>query len=305
MKTVLVTGGSGLLGSNLTLALRNDFDVCATFYDFRLDIDRVQCEHLDLRDAREVSSLVDRVQPDWIAHCAAIADVDYCETRPDEAMRTNVTGTSHIASSAARIGARFLYVSSDSVFDGERGYYNEEDDPNPVNVYSKTKLAGEQIVTRLVREALIVRTNFYGWSLRGHRSLAEWMFDRLQERTVVKGFRDVYFSPILVNNLVDVLVRMIKQGASGTFHVVGSERCSKYAFGRSLAQEFELDERLVQNASVSDVPLVAPRPRDTSLCIDKVRRVLALELPDMTEGLKQFKELQKTSYLNNLRGFEK
>lgn len=304
MSRILITGASGLLGANLVVALSETFTVLAAYKSNRMDSDLVDCFQLDLTERERVASLFAQRRPDRIIHCAAQTDVDYCEAHPEEAHLANVDAAHNVALAAGAVGAQLTYVSTDSVFDGGKGMYNEQHQPEPINVYGRTKLEGEQTVKALLPDSLVIRTNIYGWNMQEKESLAEWVLGRLERGEPVNGFRDVYFSPILVNDLADVLLRMLKLDLSGTYHVGGRRRCSKYQFARYLASVFGHEVDLIRPVSVSESHLAAPRPKDTSLDVEKVTQSLDLPMPEVVSGLRRFRRLRDTGYVTRLRGLK-
>lgn len=301
MSRILVTGASGLLGANLTLAACDRYDVVAIYCNHTIRSERFlsQCVDLSLED--NVFDLVEHIRPDWIIHCAAATDVDRCQEEPVMAWRYNAEMTKYLATAARRAGSRMVYISTDSVFDGRRGNYTEEDEPFPINVYAKSKLAGEQAAQAELDHVIVIRTNLYGWNVQNKLSLAEWILNNLKLGNSINGFRDVYFTPILVNDLVDVILLMLGQEFYGLYHVAGSQRCSKYEFGCKLATVFGLDAKLIQPTLIAESSLAAPRPLDTSLCVSKVSQALGMHMPDLISGLQRFKALRDTGYVAELR----
>jgi dTDP-4-dehydrorhamnose reductase len=181
-----------------------------------------------------------------------------------------------------------VHVSTDAVFDGLIGGYRETDIPNPLHVYGKTKLEGEQAVTQAYPGAVIVRVNFYGWSLGGKRSLAEFFFNNLSEGRQVKGFTDVLFCPLQVNDLAEILLEMGQNRLGGLYHAASPECLSKFAFGQSIARRFGFREDMVIPVSWKDGGLVAARSPNLTLNVDKVRAALDRALPGQVEGLERF-----------------
>jgi dTDP-4-dehydrorhamnose reductase len=157
-KRILITGGSGLLGSNLAETARSRFEVYATYFHNRVSIDGVSFIQIDLSNKDEMYK-IEQLKPEIIIHCAALTNVDYCEINPDEAYRHNVMASKNIAETASEIGAYLIHISTDSVFDGEKGGYTEEDKPNPLNVYAMTKLQAEREVLAINPRTCVVRTN--------------------------------------------------------------------------------------------------------------------------------------------------
>jgi len=289
---LLVTGSSGLLGSNIARMTAEDFEVYAADNSRTSQTPGCKFVSLDIRDKQQVLGTFAKIKPDLVIHTAALIDVDYLEDHPEEAQATNVEGTENVALAAKEVGTKLLYISTDSVFDGEKGMYSEEDVPHPLNIYGKTKLEGERRVQNWLTDSIIVRTAFYGWSLHGRPSLASWVVSRLREGETLRMFTDVFFSPILVNNLVEVMIEIYHKNLSGIYHVAGSERCSKYNFGLAIAQAFGLDKGFIQPSSIAEAGLRAPRPKDISLDITKVVTATNARLLNVEQGITLFRDLE-------------
>ena len=234
-------------------------------------------------------------------NCAALAILDACETNPSLARQLNIELPKKLATIVARGGARLLHVSTDAVFDGERGDYLETDRPNPLSVYGLTKLEGEYAVAAANPNAIIARVNFYGWSLSGTRSLSEFFFNNLEAGRQIKGFTDVFFCPLLVNNLAHIFFDMLEKDLSGLYHVVSEECISKYEFGIALARQFDLDESLITPTSVDAAGLKAARSPKLTLRTDKLCSALGYTPPRIASGLKKFHELYLQHYPQKLK----
>lgn len=301
---LVVTGADGLLGANLLLmARRLGCEIVGITHRRVLRIPGVAVFPTELTDATATRDVIDALAPAGIIHCAGATNVDWCEEHPHEAKKVNAEASAFLAEIAHKRNAQFLYVSTDSVFDGKRGDYSEEDEPGPVNRYAESKLLGEKAVLRAHPAALVARVNIYGWNAQPKQSLAEWILARLQAGESVPGFTDVYFSPILVNDLSDQLLAMLKGNLSGIYHVAGSERVSKYEFARRVAACFELNPDRVQPSKLAEASLRAARPQDVSLNTQKVRAALGNAMPTVDEGLRRFRELQDEGYVNKLKSY--
>ncbi len=301
---ILVTGASGLLGLNLALEAAKDHQVFGVVHRNSLRTQAFQVIQADLRPQAAPSAverLIDQVQPDWVIHCAAQANVDACEADPALAEQLNSLLPEKLAQYVARGGARLLHVSTDAVFDGARGQYTESDEPNPLSVYARTKLEGERRVAAQDPSALIARVNLFGWSLGGQRSLAEFFFNHLSAGKRVMGFTDVYFCPLLVNDIARVFLEMLERGLQGLYHVVSNECLTKYAFGVRLAQAFNLDPSLIQPTSVQEAGLKAARSPRLTLRTEKLSAALGHPAPDTTSGIRRFYELYRQGYPQRLR----
>ncbi len=299
---ILVTGASGLLGSKVVShALDINHQVAGISHSYSWPVPGADTCNLDLRDFAATRRLVESLKPSTIIHCAAATNVDWCEENPAEADCLNVQVSIFLAQIAAELGAHFVQISTDSVFDGERGNYSESDTPAPLNVYARTKLLAEREVRRVHPSPLIVRVTFYGWNIQNKQSLAEWILDGLTAGKKVPGFTDVHFCPILANDLAETLLSMVDRGCDGIYNAVGSERTSKYDFARRLAVVFGLDADQIVPVSIKDAVLRASRPRDTSLTTKKIVRELGQAMPDVESGLRKFRELRERECARTLQ----
>ncbi|MEW6241697.1 MAG: SDR family oxidoreductase, partial [Chloroflexota bacterium] len=239
---LLITGASGLLGLNLALEAMSAHEV--------IGVDRgklvrapFRVVKTDLLAPDAVETLLDATRPEWVVHCAALADLEACEDDPGLARRLNADIPAQLASACAARGIRLVHISTDAVFDGTKdGFYTEEDTPNPLGIYAQTKLAGERAVLEASPGAVVARVNFYGWSLGGRRSLAEFFFNNLTHNKSMSGFTDVVFCPMFVRHLAGVLLSMLEKRLSGLYHAVGAQAMSKYQFGVEIARKFSLPE---------------------------------------------------------------
>jgi dTDP-4-dehydrorhamnose reductase len=299
---ILVTGASGLLGASLvSLAREQGRQVVGLYHRHPVRLEGVKLLAADLADQAETSRIFQELRPSTVVHCAAATDVDWCEQHPEEAHRVNVMVPAAIAAITSQSGARFLYISTDSVFDGGRGNYAETDTPAPVNVYAKTKLQGEREVLRQNPAALIARVTLYGWNAQEKHSLAEWILQQLTLGNLVPGFSDVFFSPILANDLAEVILALLDENLAGLYHAVGSEPVSKYEFARRVASTFGFDPGQVAATRLSDARLKAQRPRDTTLNTAKICAALRRPMPGVDAGLRRFAQLRENGYAERIK----
>ncbi|MBM3832069.1 MAG: SDR family oxidoreductase [Verrucomicrobia bacterium] len=298
---IAITGASGLLGANLVLsATERSEKVFAFSCNHPIGPWNVPCLRVDLTDETETLRALGGAEPRIVVHTAALTNVDLCEENPDLAYRMNVAMAKHVARAAAQAKARLILISTDSVFDGSRGNYSESDAPNPLNVYAKTKLAAESAVQEEA-ECCIMRTNFFGWSRYPHHSLSEWIVSKLEARAPVPGFTDVIFSPILVNDLCDLIWDVLERGCCGIFHLAGADACSKFEFALAVAKVFGFESDRVQRATLESARLKAPRPRNTSLSTRRASEALGRKMPDLISGLERFRKLGSSDFISRLR----
>ncbi|MGD0709536.1 MAG: SDR family oxidoreductase [Anaerolineaceae bacterium] len=303
MTRYLVTGASGLLGLNMSLWLSQTHTVIGAIRQPELTGAPFEVVVTDLAEKNAAESLVEHAGPDIIIHCAAMAIVDDCESQPELAQNINGDLPGELAALAAKHSIPMVHISTDAVFDGEKGNYKEDDVPHPLSVYARTKLAGEQAVTSTNSQAIIARVNFYGFSLHGQRSLGEFFVNNLAAGKPVNGFTDVQFCPLFVLDLASILIEMVEKHLHGLYHVVSSESLSKYDFAVRIARKFGLDEHLVTPISVLQGGLKAARSPNLTLNTGKLQAALGHSTPDQEAGFEAFHQIYRNGYVKKLMSY--
>jgi dTDP-4-dehydrorhamnose reductase len=301
---IVITGSSGLLGAcALESAVERGWEAIGLCHQHLIRVPAARVFQADLTDNSALRRTLLDLRPDTILHCAAASNVDWCEDHPEEARAINVHASAVLAEISSALNARLIYISTDSVFDGNQGDYVETDVPAPVNIYANSKLAGERATLERNPSAIIARVNIYGWNAQEKESLAEWVLRRLEKGVHVSGFTDVLFTPILVNDLVPILLEMLQQELAGIYHVTGAEKISKFEFARRVAATFGFDPEGITPCRVTDMKLRAIRPLDVSLCTGKIQTALGRSVPDVNSGLRRFRELYDGQYPQRLRSY--
>ena len=281
---ILITGASGLLGAYLARAAtsrRLDPSLVGLTLVPEDDPRWLRC---DLTDPDSVARLWERVAPQLVVHAAALTNVDLCERDPALADAVNRQTTELLARHAVTSGARLVYVSTDSVFDGRRGGYAETDEPAPLNVYARTKLEAEREAAA-ADDHLIVRTNFFGRSARGH-GLAEWILRQLQDGNEIVGFSDVVFSPLYCGDFAELLLELTLGDTRGIVHLGAADAISKLEFAQLVARAAGVEDPKIRPGRLTEVGLAAPRPLDTSLDSSAAARQFD-GLPTVEEGVRR------------------
>ena len=300
---LLITGSSGLLGLNLAL------DTMATHEVIGVDRSKLKSPpfpivNADLLTEGEVERVLDQTQPQWVIHCAALANLEDCEADPNLARRLNVDLPSALAKACHARGIQMVQISTDAVFDGTKsGSYVESDAPNPVSVYARTKLEGERAVLESSPDAIVARVNFYGWSLSGRRSLAEFFHHNLTNNKSMTGYTDVIFCPMHVRHLGGLLLAMLEKKLRGLYHVVGSQPMSKYQFGVEIARRFAMNAGEISPRSINTSGLIAKRANNLYLSTDKLSTDLGMTLPTFSTGLDLFYAQYQDGYPQKLRSY--
>ena len=282
---VLVTGASGLLGANLVRHYAPKSETTGWYATNPIEFEGTKIEKVDITDEQAVSQALERIQPDLIVHCAAATNVEWCEQNPGKVKAINETATEFLATKAAGIGAKFVFTSTDSVFDGKNSKYTESDSPEPLNSYASGKVRSEKSVTRANPNTLIIRSYFYGYSPSGTRSLLEWVLVWAQSGNEVPGFKDSYFSPISIDDFADALDAAIKNNTSGLLHLGSSDKISKYEFAKIVMETYDCDMSRLKPITVDDIGLKADRPRDTSLDVSLLESIWGNSVPTVADGI--------------------
>jgi dTDP-4-dehydrorhamnose reductase len=296
---ILITGASGLLGINLALEASKRYEVLGATHDTHLDDPGFETIEADLLTPNVVDDVLDKTQPDWIINCAALANLDDCERQPDLAQRLNAELPGRLASEAAKRGLRFLQISTDAVFDGIKGNYDEEDSPAPLSVYGRTKRLAELAVKAAHPHVLVVRPNFFGWSVDGNRSLAEFFFNNLSAGKSVPGYTDRFFSPLVASDLAQFLLSLLEKDLRGIYHAGSADHMSKYQFGVAIANKFGLDATLINPTSTADT--AAPRALNLSLRTARLSKALGRSTPTIAQGIEKMFEQFQLGYPTTLR----
>jgi len=292
---VLVTGGSGLLGKAFIYENIGRFTIFATYLKNKFDLDGSHFLKLDLRNKELIRSTIISVSPDVIIHTAALTNVDLCEQNKELAFEINVTGTKNIVEASKLINVKLIYISSDFVFNGAKEYYTEEDQPNPMNFYGFTKLKGEEFVSSYPN-SLIIRTSIYGWNPVGGKKGIEGIIELLNKGKQIYVPYNQYSSIMSVNALAGFIYLLILQNATGIYNVGIREKVDKLTFMRSIAKLSGCSGELIKGIDFEEYikEKIAIRPKDTSLDVSKVERVLGLKMPLMENDInKLFSEREE------------
>lgn len=303
MNRILVTGASGLLGFHFAWLASQQAEVIGITHTQELLNTPFTPVKMDLSQPGAGRQLLKNYHPDVLIHCAALANVDLCAQKPELARQMNTNLPAELATAAEETGIKMVHVSTDAVFDGVAGDYRESDSPNPLSVYAQTKLEAEQVVLEVCPSAIIARVNFYGWSLSGKHSLAEWFFNNLSAKKPMNGFMDIFYCPLEVTQLCSLLDEMVEKDLKGMYHVLSQEQISKYAFGVKLAEQFALDSSLIHPVSWKEGNLLAARSPNLTLQTQKLQHALGKTLPGIQEGMERFYKAYKDKWHQKIRGF--
>jgi dTDP-4-dehydrorhamnose reductase len=293
---ILITGGSGLLALNWARCIRSEWDVILGMHARQVSLAGTSSMPIDLTLSDSLTRLLSKLKPDLVIHTVALTDVDRCEQEPELAHYINAELAQNVAQACGWLGIKLVHISTDHLFDGKKAFCTELDAVCPVNIYGKTKALAEELVLGACPEALVVRTNFYGWGSSYRSSFSDGICKSLHAYKKINLFNDIYFSPIIIDELVNSVHELINHRVSGVFNVVGDDRLSKYEFGVSLAKVFDLDPMLIEPIITSDCEVRVLRPKDMSLSNYKLKKILNKNFLDVNHHL----HLLKKQYENGV-----
>lgn len=288
MKTVLVTGGTGLLGKGLEETAPRGWSLVSLHQrPYKVAGSRARQLVLDIRDKRAVDRLFARRRFDAVIHAAGIASVDYVETHYAESLESNIVGTLNVTSAARRAGVHLTYVSTNAVFDGRRGPYGEDAPVAPINKYGSLKVECERLVRETLSAWTIVRPILmYGWNHSVTRpNPATWVYEKLLRGEAVSLVDDVHENPLYNLSCGKALWAVLARRPEGVFHLAGRDRVNRFEFGLAVARAFGLDASLVRRVKSSAFPGIAPRPKDTTFKTRRMERELGVRPLGLAEGL--------------------
>lgn len=285
-----------MLGNNIAFYFKNKSEVLGLYNTNHVTISGVCTTRCDISQLVDIREVISRFNPEIVVHCAALTDIDRCESDRELARKINIQSTRHIVESI-KDSTMMIYISTDAVYDGIRGNFSEEDNINPQNYYGVSKYEGELEALKHTN-TLVLRTNIFGWNIQAKKSLGEWILGELEVGRKISCFKDARFSSIYTFELAKVLDILMRSNLRGVYNCCSSDSCSKYEFALMLASRFGLDKTLITPISIDDFSFKARRGKNLALNVSKLKKELDYELPTIGQSLDSF-------YADFLRGFPK
>lgn len=291
MKTILTTGSNGLLGQKLTAKIlsENTVKLVATSKgQNRFPVrEGYTYAEMDILNSDQVKKVIEKYRPDAIVHTAAMTNVDTCHEQRALAHALNVTAVQTLVSICEKHHIQFVHLSTDFVFDGADGPYNEDAVPNPVSYYGETKLEGEELIKKSTAHWVILRTILvYGIVADLSRSnIVLWAKSALEKGNPLNIVNDQWRMPTLAEDLADACMLSVERGASGVYHISGKDMMSISQLVARVADFWKLDKSLIHEVSAATLNQAAKRPLKTGFILDKAMTELNYEPHSFEEGL--------------------
>jgi dTDP-4-dehydrorhamnose reductase len=292
MQTVLITGANGFVGYYLVqqLLLKNYKVIATGKGESRLSFSHPNFNFrtLDYTNKEAVELIFLQVKPDSIVHCGAISSPDECEQNKEAAFLNNVTGTIHLLSASAKTKSHFIFLSTDFVFNGDKGLYKEDDKREPVNYYGQTKLLAEDEVMNYQYDWSIIRTVLvYGKAVTGKQNFVTNSAKCLHTEQPLKIFEDQVRTPTYVEDLAGSIVAIVEKRAKGVYHIAGDDFRTLYQLAIEIAQYFNLNSAPINPIKEKDLNLPARRPKKTGLDSSKAKKELGFQPLSFADGLRK------------------
>jgi dTDP-4-dehydrorhamnose reductase len=287
---VFITGGSGLLALNWALQIQNSFSVILGLHKRDILLVGIKCQRIDLETVDHIVRVFEENQCELVIHTVGLANVEECESKPELARHINVQLAINVAKACAKLGLPLVHVSTDHLFSGKEMLMDEGHLTSPRNVYGHTKAEAECQVLQANSNSLVIRTNFYGWGPGYRRSFSDLIIDALRAGRELVLFKDVFYTPILIEVLVQATHDLLGLNASGIFHVVGDERISKFDFGLIIAKVFNFNQSLIKPGFISDHMSTVQRPYDMSLSNQKTSNLLGRSLGKVNQHIEKLQQ---------------
>jgi dTDP-4-dehydrorhamnose reductase len=290
---LLIIGASGVLGSRLyNDAIKRKWNVLGTYCSHEYE----GLFYLDVRDKASLEKVFNFFRPETVVMAGGITDVDLCTLKPKLAMDVNIKGTMNLVKKIKEYGSKLIYISTDYIFDGENGPYKEDDKPNPINMYGRTKLEAEDIIRNKLKDYLIVRTcQLYGTGVAERSSaptknFAIKIIHNMRNNKNVYAADDLYSTPTYAGSLSEIIIKLIEKKAKGVYHGAGAEFLNRYDYVNKIADIFGLDKNLIQEVKLKDLKLKAVRPKKSGLKINKIAGKIDCRLLSCVDGLELLKK---------------
>lgn len=277
---MLLTGASGFLGRNILERAKNHIEITGTHFTSPIRNTIL----LNISDKVSIRKILDEFSPEVVIHCASLRNT-IAEKNPNLANIVNVDGTQNIVEICKDKRIHFVYISSDSVFDGTEKINNEQTKTNPLGISGRNKVDCESVISKTLDSYCIVRTSLlFGWDQR-QNNFAQWIITELTKNNKVRVINDQYVSPSYCKNIADVLIEAATKKINGLYHVAGRESLTRFEFAQKIARIFKLDSNLLIPTEMDSLALDMKRGKNCALNITKILSTFKTPILSLEEAL--------------------
>jgi dTDP-4-dehydrorhamnose reductase len=290
---ILITGANGMLGQRAVqfYSSRENIELLATSVEEKSVFNSVEYTQVDIKDRDNIKKIIYDYCPDFIVHTAAFTNVDLSEKLREDAWKINVKGVEYIAEAARTIDAHIIHISTDYIFDGKNGPYDENAIPDPVGYYGRTKLASENTLRISGTFFTILRTNvLYGIAQNSRPDFVRWVINSLSKNENIRIVKDQINNPTFIDDLVQGINKIIEFRKTGVYNIGGKEFLSRFDFTLRIAEYFNLDKKLILPITTDELRQPARRPLKSGLLILKAETELGYKPHTISESLAAMKK---------------
>jgi len=298
---ILITGGSGLLAVNWAQAMRDHYVLTLGLHNRHISLAKTFAKEINLESVDKLMLTLEELNCRIVVNTSGLSNVEQCESDPSLAHHVNVVVASNVAKACASLGIKLVHISTDHLFSGQEPMAREHHSVAPVNVYGKTKAEAENLVSEINPEALVIRTNFFGWGTSYRQSFSDMIIRKLRLNQEITLFQDVFYTPILIESAAGTIHDLIDLKANGIFHVVGDDRISKYEFGLHVAEKFGLDNSKIVPGFLASQSRLIQRPFDMSLSNSKVRNLLGRQVGGIDQQIERLCQQESDGHSAELK----
>ena len=286
MLKILILGGSGLLGKKLVEKASDSFEVISTFNNHKIEHSKSRTIRIKLPDEFfNLKSLIFNEKPNLIINTIANTNIDYCEQHKTETYLLHVEMNKQIFKLCEDIASKFIFISSDYVFDGKKGDYMEYDKTSPVNYYGETKAIAESIILQNPINTVLRSSLIYDWDPQVR--FLNFVVDKLRKNENIQAYDDFLTAPIFLEDLVGSIIKAVEKNVSGIYNLAGPSCVTRMDFALAIARKFNFDKNLIEPVSVKSLDLIAERPRNSSLNKTKAEKDLDIKFRSIEEGINE------------------
>jgi dTDP-4-dehydrorhamnose reductase len=290
---IIITGANGMLGQRAVeyYSSKENVELLATSVEDKSVIDSVDYMSCDIKSRDKIKKVIYDYCPDFIVHTAAFTNVDLSEKMREDAWKINVKGVEYIAEAARAIDAQIIHISTDYIFDGKNGPYHENDLPNPIGYYGRTKLASENTLKISGTLFTILRTNvLYGFARNSRPDFVRWVINSLTKKERIRIVKDQINNPTFIDDLVQAINKIIEFKRTGIYNIGGKEFLSRLEFTNRIAAYFKLDRNLITPITTEELNQPARRPLKSGLWTLKAETELGYKPHSISESLMVMKK---------------
>lgn len=295
MKTLLLTGATGFLGYNFLQQDLSNYNVVAVTHQRKFSFPKnIKTIAINLANTESINNALQHIRPDAIVHLAAISNANFCEENQGLSQQVNVAATLQLATWCSNHQPQFIFTSTDLVFDGIKGNYNETDAVNPLSIYGKQKAEAEKSVLEIYPNACVLRMPLmFGYGGAYAQSFMQPFLQKLQNGESLQLFTDEYRSAVGGYSAAKGILLALQHYWKGLYHLGGKEKLSRYDFGLLLCEVFGIDKNLIVPTLQKEVKMAAPRPADVTLNSEKPFDLGYSPLP----ALDELKQISKAHFI--------